>query len=84
MTAGTDVTAVARSVGPVAALYPPELIEIMCEALEACINSLPEPVSATQVHDLAESILDSAARGEHDVAVLARIALVELRIAPRG
>jgi hypothetical protein len=65
-------------------MYSPEVIEIMSAALEASIESLPEPVSATQVHHLAESILYSAGRGERDVAVLERIALVELRITPRA
>ena len=59
-----------------------EVIEIMSAALAACIESLPEPVSATQVHHLAESILDSAGRGEREVATLVRIALVELQISP--
>jgi hypothetical protein len=65
-------------------VYTPEVIEIMSAALEASIESLPEPVSATQVHTLAESILHSAGRGERDIAVLERIALVELRITPRA
>jgi hypothetical protein len=65
------------------AAYSPEVIEIMSLALEASIESLPEPVSATQVQTLAESILDTAGRGERDIAVLERIALVELQIAPR-
>jgi hypothetical protein len=65
-------------------VFSPEVIEIMSAALEASVNSLPEPVSATQVHYLAESILHTAETGERDVAVLRRIALVELRIAPRG
>lgn len=67
-----------------AVVFSPEVIEIMSAALEASINSLPEPVSATQVHYLAESILNTASRGERDVAVLKRIALVELRILPRN
>lgn len=71
-----------KDLGPVSVVYTPEIIEIMSAALAACIESLPEPVSATQVHQLAESILDSAGRGERDVATLARIALVELRITP--
>jgi hypothetical protein len=65
----------------VSAVYSPEVIEIMSAALEASIEHLPEPVSATQVHHLAGSILHSAGRGERDVAVLERIALVELRAA---
>ena len=66
----------------VSAVYSPEVIEIMSAALAACIESLPEPVSATKVHQLAESILANAGRGERDVATLVRIALVELRINP--
>jgi hypothetical protein len=75
---------VADEVGVAAVMYSPEVIEIMSAALHAAIESLPEPVSATQVHYLAESILNTASRGERDVKVLVRIALVELRIAPRG
>lgn len=67
-----------------AVVFSPEVIEIMSAALEASINSLPEPVSATQVHYLAESILNTAGHGERDVAVLERIALVELRILLRN
>lgn len=78
------MTTVANSIGPTAVVYSPEVIEIMSKALAASIESLPEPVSAAQVHYLAESILYSAGRGERDVAVLERIALVELRIAPRN
>jgi len=65
-------------------VYTPEVIEIMSAALQASIESLPEPVSATQVHTLAESILRTAGRGERNIAVLERIALVELRITPRA
>ena len=66
----------------VSVAYSPEVIEIMSAALSACIESLPEPVSATLVHQLAESILTNAGRGERDVATLVRMALVELRITP--
>ena len=75
---------VAKEFGSQVVVYSPEVIEIMSEALAHSIESLPEPVSATQVHYLAESILYTAGRGERDAAVLERIALVELRIAPRG
>ncbi len=68
--------------GPESVAYSPEVIEIMSAALAACIESLPEPVSATLVHQLAESILANAGRGERDIATLVRMALVELRITP--
>jgi len=67
-----------------AVVFGPEVIEIMSAALEAAIKSLPEPVSATQVHHLAESILRTAGDGERDVAVLERIALVELSLRRAG
>ncbi|MGA2058398.1 MAG: hypothetical protein ABSG88_24225 [Bradyrhizobium sp.] len=63
--------------------FSPEVIEIMSAALEASIERLPDPVSLTQVYYLAESILHTAEAGERDVAVLERIALVELRISQR-
>ena len=77
------MTSVAKSVGSSAVIYSPEVIEIMSTALKASVSSLPEPVSATQVHYLAESILHSAGGGERDAGALERIALVELRIVPR-
>jgi hypothetical protein len=73
-----------KDFGSESAAYSPELIEIMSTALAACIESLPEPVSATLVHHLAESILANAKRGERDVATLARMALVELQISPHN
>jgi hypothetical protein len=61
-------------------VFTPEVIEIMSAALEASIEHLPEPVSVSHVHRLAGSILYAAEAGERDVAVLERIALVELRL----
>jgi hypothetical protein len=58
--------------------------EIMTAALEASIATLPHPVSSAHVNLLAESILRAANAGEQDVAVLQRLALLELQIAPRS
>jgi hypothetical protein len=66
------------------ASFSPEMIEIMTAALVASIATLPHPVSSAHVNILAESILRTAKTGERDVAVLQRIALVELQIVPRG
>jgi hypothetical protein len=66
------------------AAFSPEVIEAMTAALEAAIATLPEPVSTTHVNLLAESILRTAKSGETKVPVLQRIALMELRISPRG
>jgi hypothetical protein len=66
------------------AAFSPELIETMSAALEASIATLPHPVASAHVNLLAESILRTAKTGERDVAVLQRIALLELQIAPRA
>ena len=52
-------------------------------ALDAAVASLPEPVSTAHVQAIAETILRSAKEGERDPSVLQRMALLELRIAPR-
>jgi hypothetical protein len=66
------------------ASFSPEIIDAMTAALEAATATLPEPVSSAHVQLLAESILRTAKAGEHDPAVLERIALMELQLAPRG
>ena len=66
------------------ASFPPEIIGIMKTALDAAIASLPDPVSATYIQSLAETILRSAKEGERDPAALQRLALLELQISPRG
>jgi hypothetical protein len=65
------------------ASFSPEVIDAMTEALEASTATLPEPVSSNHVQVLAESILRTAKSGERDPAVLQRIALMELQLAPR-
>jgi hypothetical protein len=66
------------------AAFSPEMIEIMTAALEASIATLPHPVASSHVTLLAESILRTAKTGERDIAVLQRVALLELQIAPRA
>ena len=56
----------------------------MTHALDASIATLPDPVTSTQVNQLAESILRTAREGERDPLVLQRMALLELQIRPRG
>jgi hypothetical protein len=65
------------------AAFTPEVIEIMSAALEAAVDTLPEPVHAAHVDLLAEAILRTACAGERDVATLKRLALMELQLAPR-
>ena len=65
------------------ASFPPEVMSVMDDALDAAAASLPEPVSSTQVQFLAEAILRAADRGERDPIALERLALLELRIRPR-
>jgi hypothetical protein len=65
------------------ASFPPEVISIMKDALDGAIASLPDPVSATHIQSLAETILRSAKEGERDPVILQRLALLELQISPR-
>jgi hypothetical protein len=66
------------------AAFAPETIEAMTVALDACVGTLPEPVSSHLVHRLAESILRAAQAGERDPSVLKRMALLELQIGTSG
>jgi hypothetical protein len=65
------------------ASFPPELIGIMQEALDASVATLPEPVSSAHVQVIAETILRTAKDGERDPKTLQRMALIELQISPR-
>ena len=65
------------------ATFVPEIVDVMTEALDASVATLPHPVSSTQVNLLAESILRTAQSGERDPAILQRMALLELTITPR-
>ena len=65
------------------AAFEPEVVEAMTVALQQAIESLPEPITSASINQLAESILRTAKSGEHDPAVLQRIALIELSITPR-
>jgi hypothetical protein len=66
------------------ASFAPEVVSIMKDALDGAIALLPDPVSATHIQSLAETILRSAKEGERDPATLQRLALLELQISPRG
>ena len=65
------------------ASFPPEMIGIMQEALDASVATLPEPVSSAHVQSIAETILRTARDGERDPKTLQRMALIELQISPR-
>ena len=66
------------------AAFSPEAVELMTSALQAAIDSLPEPVSSHITHRLAETILRAARDGESDPSVLQRMALLELQIGPES
>jgi hypothetical protein len=65
------------------ASFPPEVISVMEEALDAAVASLPEPVHSSHVQALAEAILRAAHNGERDPIALQRLALLELRLVQR-
>jgi hypothetical protein len=65
------------------ASFPPEVISVMEQALDAAVASLPEPVHSTHVQCIAEAILRAADKGERDPQILQRLALLELQIGRR-
>jgi hypothetical protein len=65
------------------AVFAPETVEVMGEALDASVSTLPHPVTAGQVNLLAESILRTAQTGERDTTTLQRLALLELQLTER-
>jgi hypothetical protein len=66
------------------ASFSPEKIEAMTSALQAAIDTLPEPVSSHVTHRLAETILRAARDGESNQLALQRMALLELQIGPES
>jgi hypothetical protein len=65
------------------AVFPPDTIELMTQAMDGAVSTLPHPVSSSNVQSIAETILRTAKDGERDPAILERMALLELQISPR-
>ncbi len=66
------------------AAFAPDTLEVMAKALDASVATLPDPVTAGQVTQLAESILRTAQTGERDTTTLQRLALLELQLTPHS
>jgi hypothetical protein len=62
------------------ASFSPDLIEVMNDALQSAVATLPDPVSSARVQNIAESILRSAQQGERDPRTLQTMALVEMQL----
>jgi len=62
------------------AVFKPELIGAMDDALQKTVATLPEPVSSTVVQDLATSILQHAKDGNTKPDDMSRLALLELQL----
>jgi hypothetical protein len=62
------------------AAFAPDQIEVMQQALERAVATLPHPVSSQRVQTIAESILRTANQGERDVRTLQTMALVEMQL----
>jgi len=62
------------------AAFAPDQIDVMQQALEKAVATLPDPVSSNRVQAIAESILRTAQQGERDVRKLQAIALVEMQL----
>jgi hypothetical protein len=65
------------------AIFSPDTVSIMKDAMDAAVATLPEPVNLDHVNSIAEAILRTANDGETDPATLQRMALLELQITPR-
>ena len=65
------------------ASFPPETLDLMKDAMNAAVDTLPDPVNSAHVQAIAETILRTAKDGERDPVVLQRLALLELQITPR-
>lgn len=65
------------------ASFPPETVDLMKDAMDAAVATLPDPVSSAHVQSVAESILRNAKDGVRDPDTLKRMALLELQITPR-
>ena len=65
------------------ASFPPETVDLMKEAMDAAVATLPDPVSSAHAQSIAETILRTARDGERDRDTLKRMALLELQITPR-
>lgn len=65
------------------ASFPPETVDLMKNAMDAAVATLPDPVSSAHVQSVAESILRNAKDGVRDPDTLKRMALLELQITPR-
>jgi hypothetical protein len=66
------------------ASFPPATLDIMKNAMDAAVASLPDPISSAHVQSIAETILRTAKEGERDPLTLQRMALLELQITPRN
>jgi hypothetical protein len=62
------------------AAFAPDQIDVMQQALERAVATLPHPVSSQRVQTIAESILRTANQGERDVRTLQTMALVEMQL----
>ena len=62
------------------AMFAPDQITVMQQALERAVATLPDPVSSLRVQTIAESILRAANDGERDVRKLQAMALVEMQL----
>ena len=65
------------------ASFHPDVVKALQQAMEQAVSTLPEPVNSNHLRLIAETILRTANEGERDPAVLERMALMELQIAPR-
>lgn len=62
------------------ASFSPEVIQVMQQALDDAVSSLPHPASSKIVQEIAEAILRAANEGQRDPVVLRVMALMTLQL----
>ena len=65
--------------GHAGAMLGPEAIDIVAGAIEACLEELPEGISAQARSILSKSVLENASKGERDIKRLRTSALEALK-----
>jgi hypothetical protein len=65
------------------ASFTPDTVDLMKQALDDTLRTLPHPIKSSHAQAIAETILRSVNEGERDPVTLRTMALLELQLTPR-
>jgi hypothetical protein len=65
------------------ASFTPDTVDLMKQALDDTLQTLPHPIKSSHAQAIAETILRSVNEGERDPVTLRTMALLELQLTPR-